>query len=250
MSDLNPNSAAKRATAGDPLHRVDMPWQELVYMVLAMTFVTLLVLTNVIGQKLFYLWGQTLTAGLITYPLTFLVTDIVSEIFGKKRADRMVWAGFAMSLLMLVIVQISIHLPVSPYWSSALVPEFSDGDRMQQAWLASFGVGWWLVSGSMCAYLVAQLLDNRLFHFWRRLTGGRHLWLRNNGSTLVSQLVDTFIVNSFLFYGAFGWEFWQGVKVMFVIYLFKLGIALLDTPFCYLGIYGVRRLLRRKGVAA
>jgi len=218
-----------------------------VYLTLVAVFVTLLVLTNVIGVKLFVLFDQTLTAGLITYPMTFLVTDIVSEIYGKKRADRMVWLGFAMSVLMLYIVQISIKLPQSPFWTSELVPEFSDGDKMQAAWLASFGVGWWLVSGSMCAYLAAQLCDNFMFHFWRRLTSGRHLWLRNNGSTLISQLVDTFIVNSFLFYGAFRWEFTRGIEVMFVIYLFKVGLALLDTPFCYLGVWWVRSALRRQG---
>ena len=214
-----------------------------VYVVLAVLFVTLLILTNVIGQKLFLLFGETLTAGLITYPLTFLVTDVVSEIYGKRRADRMVIMGFAMTLVMLVIVQISIALPASPLWGSTIAVGLTDGPAMQNAWLGSFGVGWWLVTGSMCAYLVAQLIDNWLFHFWRELTHGKHLWLRNNGSTMFSQLVDTFIVNSFLFYGAFGWEFVVGLKVMGVIYLFKLAIAAIDTPFCYLIIGGLKSYL-------
>lgn len=221
-------------------------WADRVYVVLAMVFATLLVLTNIIGQKLFILFDQTMTAGLITYPLTFLITDIVSEIYGKRRADRMVYLGFFMTLLMLVIVQISIALPASPFWESTIAIGLNDGEAMQNAWLASFGVGWWLVSGSMCAYLVAQLLDNVMFHFWRRVTNGKYLWLRNNGSTMVSQLFDTFIVNSFLFYGAFGWEFWDGVKVMFIIYLFKLAIAAIDTPFCYLAIWQVRKFLDSK----
>jgi len=201
------------------------------------------VLTNIIGQKLFVWFDQTLTAGLITYPLTFLITDMVSEIYGKRRADRMVIMGFTMTLVMLVIVQISMALPASPIWASTLATNMDDGIAMQNAWMASFGVGGWLVGGSMCAYLAAQLTDNWLFHFWRRLTNGKHLWLRNNGSTMVSQLVDTFIVNSFLFYGAFGWEFVAGLKVMAVIYLFKLGIAAADTPLCYLGIFALRRYL-------
>ncbi len=223
-----------------------LTWPDRVYLLLAMTFATLLVLTNVIGQKLFILFDQTLTAGLITYPLTFLITDIVSEVYGKRRADRMVYLGFLMSVLMLILVQISIALPPSPFWSSTLAEGMGSGVLMQNAWLASFGVGWWLVTGSMCAYLVAQLTDNFLFHFFRRLTHGKHLWLRNNGSTMVSQLLDTFIVNSFLFYGAFGWEFWQGVQVMFVIYLFKVAIAAMDTPLCYLGIWWVRRFLNAR----
>ncbi|RLA17743.1 MAG: VUT family protein [Gammaproteobacteria bacterium] len=230
MSVLHPNS--------EPLSRRDR-----VYVFMAMLFVTLLVLTNIIGQKLFVWFDQTLTAGLITYPLTFLITDMVSEIYGKRRADRMVIMGFTMTLVMLVIVQISMALPASPIWASTLATNMDDGIAMQNAWMASFGVGGWLVGGSMCAYLAAQLTDNWLFHFWRRLTNGKHLWLRNNGSTMVSQLVDTFIVNSFLFYGAFGWEFVAGLKVMAVIYLFKLGIAAADTPLCYLGIFALRRYL-------
>ncbi len=228
MSAVHPNSA--------PLPRRDR-----VYIFLAILFVTLLVLTNIIGQKLFLLFGQTLTAGLITYPATFLITDIVSEIYGKRRADRMVIMGFLMTLVMLIIVQLSIALPASPIWASTIAIDMPDGTAMQNAWLASFGVGGWLVTGSMCAYLTAQLTDNWLFHFWREFTQGKHLWLRNNGSTMISQLVDTFIVNSFLFYGAFGWEFVAGLKVMAVIYLFKLAIAAGDTPLCYLGIYLLRR---------
>ncbi|MBL4585109.1 MAG: queuosine precursor transporter [Pseudomonadales bacterium] len=233
---------------GGPVNHPSLNWSDRVYVVLAMVFVTLLVLTNIIGQKLFVWFGFTLTAGLITYPLTFLVTDIVSEIYGKRRADRMVVMGFGMTLLMLVIVQISIALPASPIWGSAIATDLKDGAAMQNAWLGSFGVGWWLVTGSMCAYLVAQLCDNYLFHFFRRLTNGKHLWLRNNGSTMVSQLLDTFIVNSFLFYGAFGWGFVQGLEVMAVIYLFKIAIAAADTPLCYLGIWSTRNFIARMSV--
>ncbi|MEE9393580.1 MAG: queuosine precursor transporter [Planctomycetota bacterium] len=231
------------------LYHLRQSVEERAYLFLVTTFATLLVLTNVIGAKLFVdpFFGQTLTTGIITYPLTFLITDVVSEIYGKHRADRMVIIGFVMSLLMLAVVQISISVPASPFWTSQYVPEFDNATLMQKGWLASFGVGKWLVCGSMCAYLAAQLCDNYLFHFWRRLTKGRHLWLRNNLSTPVSQLVDTFIVGCFLFYGAFGWGFWAGVEVMLVIYLFKLAIALLDTPLCYLGVWALRRHLNLAG---
>lgn len=206
-------------------------------------------LANVVGQKLFQVpWlGHTLTAGIVVYPATFLLTDVVSEIYGKRRADYMVWTGFGMSVLMLVIVQISIALPPSPIWGSAEVPALDDPQAMQGAWLASFGVGKWLVTGSMLAYLAAQLCDNWLFHFWREKTRGKHLWLRNNLSTPVSQLIDTFIVNSFLFYGAFRMPFVQGLELMITIYAYKLVIALLDTPFCYLGVHGLRSFFHRRG---
>lgn len=239
------------------LYHLRMSIADRVYLGLVCAFVTLLVLTNIIGPKLFRppffefdFWGDpiALTAGIITYPLTFLITDIVSEIYGKRRADLMVKLGFVMTLLMLGIVQLSLALTPAKFW---IMPgRFDSPDAMQGAWEASFGVGAWLVAGSMCAYLVAQLTDNVLFHFWRNLTKGRHLWLRNNGSTVISQLLDTFIVNSFLFYGAFDWDLERGLRVMLVIYLFKLALAWLDTPLCYLGVWGVRRFLKRRGVFA
>ena len=137
-------------TSGPVIHP-PLDWSNRVYVVLAMVFVTLLVLTNIIGQKLFIWFDFTLTAGLITYPLTFLITDIVSEIYGKRRADRMVIMGFGMTLLMLIIVQISIALPASPFWVSTFATDLNDGEAMQNAWIGSFGVGWWLVTGSMSA---------------------------------------------------------------------------------------------------
>ncbi|MCB9832762.1 MAG: queuosine precursor transporter [Planctomycetes bacterium] len=245
----------------ETLYHVEVSWTDRIYIVLVCVFTTLLVLTNVIGTKLFdlplpfRLFGSetlTLTTGIVTYPITFLITDIVSEIYGKKRADVMVWLGFAMSFLMLGIVQMSIHVPPSAYWGVSPwigldLLDLSSATAMQDAWHASLGIGSWLVIGSMCAYLAAQLCDNFMFHFWRRLTHGRHLWLRNNGSTVISQLVDTFIVNSFLFYGAFRWDLVKGLQIMVGIYLVKVVIALLDTPFCYLFIGIIRSFLRRRG---
>ena len=93
----------------------------------------------------------------------------------------------------------------------------------------------------MLAYMVAQLLDVRLYHMWKKITKGKYLWIRNNGSTSISQLVDTFIVNSILFYWGFGWEFWQGISVMFTIYIYKLILAALDTPLIYLSVAIIRK---------
>jgi len=255
---------------------------ERIYLVLAASFVTTLVLTNIIGIKLFrapFNPEFALTTGIITYPITFLITDIVSEIWGKKRANFMVFLGFFMSLLMLVIVQIAVHVTPHPYWApgqggfftdlAAAGPEavLADGETAhelvrvtggstiatretvspvgayQHAFDSVFSLNGILLFGSMLAYLVAQLIDVRLYHFWKKLTKGRHLWLRNNGSTWVSQLVDTAIVNSILFYVGFKMPFMVGVQIMVTIYLYKLVIAALDTPLIYLGVYITKRLL-------
>jgi len=215
-----------------------------VYVVCAAVFCAVLVLTNIVGVKLFVLFPDgrpgwmpgsgaiTLTSGIITYPLTFLLTDIVSEIWGRRHADFMVVLGFVMSLLMLGIVTVARALPPSEFWANeslGLGP-----DELQIAFEASFYYPGSLLFASMTAYLVAQLLDVRLYHFWWRLTAGKHMWLRNNGSTMISQLVDTIIVNSIFLRLAFGMDWGVIAEIIAAVYSCKVVLALLDTPLMYL----------------
>jgi queuosine precursor transporter len=214
------------------------------YLFLAATFVTALLLTNIIGIKLFRSPIEAefaLTTGIITYPLTFLITDLVSEIYGRRRADVMVIIGFVMSLLMLVIVQIAIHVEPHPYWVPGQGAYYDDVAGYQTAFEASFSMSGILVFGSMSAYAVAQLADNRIYHWIKRRTDGKHLWLRNNGSTWISQGLDTIVVNSILFYIGFKMDFAVGAGIMFTIYWHKLIIAALDTPLIYLGVFLLKR---------
>lgn len=222
------------------------PLYERIYLVLASGFVVALVLTNVIGIKLFQAPGYpsfALTTGILTYPLTFVFTDLVSEIYGKRRADFMVGLGFAMSLMMLVIVQVAMAVPGHPYWVPAEGAYYATHHEYQTAFESVFALNGFLLVGSMSAYLSAQLVDNWLFHFWKRRTGGRYLWLRNNGSTWVSQLVDTGVVGCILFYGAFGMSWMEGLQTMGTIYVYKLILAALDTPLIYAGVAGIEWLL-------
>ena len=227
------------------------PRYERVYLVLTVAFVVTLVLTNVVGIKIFQspIWkdeegvGFALTTGILTYPLTFLFTDIVSEIYGRKRADLMVILGFFMSLLMLVITQVAVGVAPHAYWVPAENPFYGSEADYQHAFRSVFALNGILLFGSMLAYLCAQLTDNRLYHFLKRLTKGRHLWLRNNGSTWVSQLVDTIIVNSILFYWGMGMDLKVGASIMVTIYVHKVFLAMLDTPLIYLGVWGVRKIL-------
>lgn len=238
---------------------------ERAYLVLASTFVVLLVLTNIIGTKLFSSplnpeWA--LTTGILTYPFTFLVTDLVSEVYGKRRADFMVLMGFLMSALMLLILHLAMGVSPHEAWVSGSDPFFGEGWRTaegepgqsalagyQHAFVSVFSVNGTLLMGSMLAYAAAQLTDNYMYHFWKRVTKGKHLWLRNNGSTWVSQLVDTAIVNSILFYLGFGMEFWLGVQIMATIYLHKLLLAALDTPVIYLGVWALQRYVGEEEAA-
>lgn len=235
------------------------PLRERIYLLLATSFSVVLVLTNIIGFKLFqapFKPDFALTAGIVTYPITFLITDIVSEVYGKRRADFMVVVGFLMSVLMLGIVQLAVALAPHPYWVPVEGAFFAEGwtagageaprsalEGYQHAFHSVFALNGILLVGSMLAYLCAQLTDNYLFHFWKRLTGGRHLWLRNNGSTMVSQAVDTLVVNSILFFIGFGMDYTTGFSIMLTIYVYKLGLAVLDTPLIYAGVWAVKRAL-------
>ena len=208
-------------------------------------FSVVLVLTNIVGVKLFALFPEgrpdwmpgsgalTLTTGIITYPLTFLITDLVSEIWGHRRASFMVLVGFAMSMLMLAVVLMARALPPSAFWSN---PDLMLGAaELQSAFDASFYYPGLLLFASMLAYLVAQLFDVRLYHFWWRLTKGRHMWVRNNGSTMISQLVDTLIVNGIYLRFGLKMEWGQVGEIIVAVYLCKIVLALVDTPFIYAG---------------
>lgn len=260
MQASDPQS--NRAPDAEPTALGGLPRRELAYVACATTFAVVLVLTNIIGVKLFSLFPSgrpawmpgegplTLTSGILTYPLTFLLTDLVSEIWGRKRANFMVVLGFCMSVLMLGLLLIARALPPSDWWS---LPELGvmDSAGMQHAFEVSFFTPHVLLFASMTAYLVAQLFDVRLYHFWWRVTRGRHMWIRNNGSTAISQLVDTIIVNSIFLHFGLGLGSSEIMQVIVVVYLCKLILAAIDTPLIYLGRAFLRRWLRipDKGVA-
>jgi hypothetical protein len=143
---------------------------------------------------------------------------------------------------MLVVVQIVVALPGSPHWVNEGLG-FDTPAAMQTAFESVFTLPGTLVLGSMSAYLVAQLLDNKLFHLLRRRTEGRHLWLRNNGSTMVSQAADTVIVNSIFLGWGLGLPAGVVIEIILANYIFKVCIALLDTPLVYLMVHGLRRHL-------
>ncbi|MEM9380704.1 MAG: queuosine precursor transporter [Planctomycetota bacterium] len=241
------------AAAGGGLVR-GFPRVEATFAALAGLFMVTLVLTNVIGTKLFavpvpgplegLVGGPTvtLTSGIITYPITFLLTDTVAEIWGLRRATFMVWSGFAMSFVMLLVLQLAIHLPPSPIWMLEGFG-FETADATQNAFHATFSAPGVLLMASMTAYLVAQLFDVRLYHFWWRVTGGKHLWLRNNGSTWISQLVDTIIVNSIFLRFGLGMDWAPIVGIIAANYVVKILLALVDTPLIYAARIALERWL-------
>lgn len=202
------------------------------YLFLATLFVAALVVCNLIANKFISidLGFKTfvISAGVLPYPITFLITDILSEIYGKAKTNKVVLAGFVASVFVLGILWLGNHF-------NAIEGSPVSDSTFKQA----FGNSWRVIASSMAAYLAAQLIDVRIYHFWKKFTNGKHLWLRNNGSTIVSQLVDTTLVILVLFVGV------QSASAMFSMivdgWFFKVICALFDTAFIYPIIYYIRK---------
>ncbi|WP_417886515.1 queuosine precursor transporter [Zunongwangia sp.] len=203
-------------------------------MILAALFIASLVVSNLIFQKFFSwnffgLYTFEISVGILPYPVTFLITDIISEVYGKKKANQVVTAGIFASLFSLVIIYTANAVPATD-WSPI-------GNTL---FTKVFGATAIAVIASMLAYLFAQYIDIQLFHFWKKLTKGKHLWIRNNFSTFLSQFVDTFSVLILLC--SFNKIEWDKFGTLLLSgFLFKVIVAICDTPFLYLAVYGIRK---------
>lgn len=192
-------------------------------------FAALTVLANLIAVKTIAFGPFIAPAAVLVYASTFLLTDILSELFGKEKARLAVWTGFIANLVMLVSILIAVRWSASPVMDPGLATSFD----------AIFGFAPRVIAASMVAYLVSQHHDVWAYGFWREKTGGRHLWLRNNASTMASQLIDTAIFISLAFYGIIPNSIL--IQMMVGQYAIKLLIAALDTPFMYLAVAAARR---------
>ena len=206
-----------------------------IYLILAALFIASLVVSNLIFQKFFYwepfgVYRFEVSVGILPYPITFLITDILSEIYGKKKANQFVIAGIFASFFSTLIILIADFAP-------AIGSSPIDDTVFHQV----FGLSPLAVFASMLAYLFAQLVDIRIFHFWKKRTKGKHLWLRNNFSTFASQFIDTFtIVFLLCSFEILPWNIFTSLLISG--FLFKVIIAALDTPI----LYGIVFLFRKR----
>ena len=213
-----------------------MTLRDRLFLILAGIFIAALVSCNLIFQKFFSwtpfgLYTFEISVGILPYPVTFLVTDIISELYGKRKADQVVISGLIASVFVSLLVLLANAVPQTS-WSPVSNETFS----------TVFGLNGPAVFASMVAYLSAQFIDIRIFHFWKKKTNGRHLWLRNNGSTIASQLVDTGAVLLLLCsFDVIAWERFGGLLVNG--FLFKMLIALLDTPLFYAAVCYLKPLI-------
>ncbi|MFO7817998.1 MAG: queuosine precursor transporter [Thermodesulfobacteriota bacterium] len=183
-----------------------------------------LVIASVLAAKIITIGGLVVPAGVLAYSVTFIATDVISELWGKKQAKRTVLGGFLALFVCMLLIKISLIWPSASFW---------DGQENFQAVL---GITPRIIMASFAAYLISQTHDVWAFHFWKKIFRGRHLWFRNNISTASAQLLDTVVFISV--------AFWGTMPVLELItgqYVVKLGIALLDTPLIYLFVWLIRK---------
>ena len=232
--------------------------RERVFLVLAGIFICAMTMLNILGITRFIQLGPLqLAVGTLPYPITFLCTDLICELYGKRRANFMVTLGLGLNFFILGFIYLGNLVPAVP--AEALPPwqmlqlaqpvSLPDGSILEQQvelYQLIYATTSGAVFASMMAYIAAQYCDVQLFHFWKRVTKGKYLWVRNNFSTMISQLVDSFMV----ILVTFGAVYMAGdmttvmlLTLMVSNYGFKFAVALLDTGPFYLCVYKLRNYL-------
>ncbi|MHA7056052.1 queuosine precursor transporter [Aquimarina sp. M1] len=222
-----------------PLNLTDKIVAYRIYLILGALFISSLVASNLIFQKFFYwdffgVYTFEISVGILPYPITFLITDIISEVYGKRKANQIVTAGIFASFFSLLIV-----------YTSKVVPATAWSPIDDETFTKVFGATAVAVFASMMAYLFAQYIDIQIFHFWKKITKGKHLWIRNNFSTFSSQFIDTLTV--LLLLCSTGIIDWDRFGILLLNgFLFKVLVAALDTPLLYLGVFILRKRFQLK----
>ena len=241
--------------------------RNLLFIVLAGIFLTNALVAEMIGVKIFSaeslinvepahinLLGFTLdfnlTAGVILWPFVFITTDIINEYFGKEGVKRISYLTAILISYAFIVIYIATILPPADFWMN-INNQDSAGNAfdVNYAFKTIFTQGLGIIIGSLTAFLIGQLLDVFVFHQLRRVTGSRYLWLRSTGSTLVSQLMDSFVVLFIAFFVFGNWSFDQVISVGIINYLYKFFVAIALTPLIYLGHFLIDRYLGKEEAA-
>ena len=180
-------------------------------------FVGAIVLAAVLGSKILKIGPLTVDGTIVVFSITFLLTDMLSEFYGKKQAMKAVWGGFFAMLLAIFAIQLTIYIPFPDFWEN------------QEAFVKILGSNWRIMIASLIAYITTQQFDVWYYHKLKNLTKGKYLWFRNNVSTMTSQLINTLMFSTIAFLGIF-----PILPLITSSYIVKLLIAILDTPIMYL----------------
>ncbi|MCF7860752.1 queuosine precursor transporter [Candidatus Woesearchaeota archaeon] len=193
-------------------------------------FVAMLVTANLIGTKITQVWILNFSVGIFAFPITFMITDVIAEVYGKKKSMEFVKIGFFSLIVVLMITALSVWLP------------FAERSFVQGEYTKVFGTTMRIFLASIIAFSMSQTHDVWAFHFWKKATKGQFLWLRNNLSTISSQFIDTVI---FMFIAFYGISPKFTVAYMFTLiipyWLLKVAVALFDTPLVYAGVWWLKK---------
>jgi queuosine precursor transporter len=220
------------------------------FVILAAIFITNALLAEIIGVKIFSAEGTlglapahlnilgftmdfNLTAGVLIWPVVFLTTDLINEYFGKPGVKSISYLTAMLITYAFVIIFFSIGLPPADWWITQQDARTGEVVNMNTAYNKILGQGQRIILGSLSAFIIGQLVDVFVFQRLRRVTGSKMLWLRATGSTLVSQLVDSFVVLFIAFYGVFSTQ--QIIAIGITNYIYKFAVAIILTPLVYLG---------------
>lgn len=181
--------------------------------------------------------GFNLTAGVLLWPVVFILTDVINEYFGKKGVQFLSYLTAGLIVFAFLVIFMAIALPPNDWWTS--ISGVNDNPslslrNMNLAFQKIFGQGLWIIMGSLVAFLVGQLIDVYLFQKIKQQTGEGKVWLRATGSTLVSQFIDSFVVLFIAFYIGADWELVRVLAIGIVNYIYKFGVAVILTPAIYL----------------
>lgn len=201
----------------------------------------------------FSLLGQdgltyTLTCGVLLWPLEFVMTDIVNEYYGPKAVKRISWIAVSLIAYAFIMFYVAMKVPAEQsFWLGSMRTQGIP--NMQDAFGAVLGQGMWIIAGSICAFLLSQLVDVWVFHKIKKVTGEKSVWLRATGSTMVSQLIDSFIVLFIAFHIGKDWSIQRVLAIGLVNYSYKAAMAIVLTPLIYLVEYFIERYLGKEKVA-
>ncbi len=198
------------------------------YLAITSLFITCLLITNIVAGRLVQLGGMTLTADLFLFPITYIFGDILTEVYGFKRARLTIWLGFGANLLMALVFMIVVTLPSPSFW------------EFESAYTTVLGFAPRIVLASLCAYFMGEFTNSAILSRLKIVTAGKWLWTRTIGSTLVGQGVDTLVFMGIAFAGLYSTDIFMGM--VFVQYGWKVAYEVLATPLTY----AVVRFLKQK----
>jgi len=210
--------------------------KDIVYVVLAGIFITNAVVAELIGGKLIHVGSAVMSIGILPWPVVFVTTDLINEYFGEKGVRKLSLITASLIAYCFILLYFAIRIPAAAGISTVSDAQF----------FAVFGQSQWIIVGSITAFLVSQLIDVTIFHFLKNKTGNKMIWLRSTGSTVISQLFDSFIVLGIAFWATGIMTTDVYIASAFTGYFVKLIIAIGMTPMVYLGHYLIDNFLAKK----